>query len=134
MSESQHISTYIERPAAEVYAYASNPANLPDWATGLGGAIEERDGRWFADSPMGEIELLIVPEAVQSTPHEAEKATQWLLSWAMPLSSLTSGMVALIRFRSQRSDFILHDKIGDATLAVHTGTAQFVRRDILTED
>jgi hypothetical protein len=62
MSESQHISTYIERPAAEVYAYAADPANLPNWAAGLSGAIEQRDGRWFADSPMGEIEVEIVPE------------------------------------------------------------------------
>ena len=52
-------------------------------------------------------ELLVVPDAVQSTPHEASKATQWLLSWAMPLSSLASGMVALIRIRTRRPDFVL---------------------------
>jgi hypothetical protein len=62
MSESQHLSTYIERSAAEVYAYAVNPANLPKWAAGLSGSIEERDGRWFAESPMGEVEVTIVPE------------------------------------------------------------------------
>jgi len=42
MRESQHISTYIERPAAEVYAYVVNPVNLPTWAAGLSGSIEER--------------------------------------------------------------------------------------------
>ena len=62
MSESQHLSTYIERPADEVYAYAVNPANLPNWAAGLSGAIEQRNGRWFAESPMGEVEVTIVPE------------------------------------------------------------------------
>ncbi|HEX6760150.1 MAG TPA: SRPBCC family protein [Propionibacteriaceae bacterium] len=62
MSESQHLSTYIERPAAEVYAYAMNPANLPNWASGLGGSIEQRDGRWFAESPMGELEVTFVPD------------------------------------------------------------------------
>ena len=62
MSESQHLSTYVERSAAEVYAYAANPANLPNWAAGLSGAIEQRDGRWFAESPMGEVEVTIVPE------------------------------------------------------------------------
>jgi hypothetical protein len=62
MSESQHVSTYIERPAAEVYAYAVNPANLPSWASGLSGAIEQRDGHWFAESPMGEVEVAILPE------------------------------------------------------------------------
>ena len=62
MSESQHLSTYIERPAAEVYAYVVNPANLPTWAAGLSGSIEEREGRWFAESPMGEVEVTFVPE------------------------------------------------------------------------
>ena len=62
MIESQHVSTYIERPAAEVYAYIANPANLPSWATGLSGSIEQRDGRWFAESPMGEVEVAFVPE------------------------------------------------------------------------
>jgi uncharacterized protein YndB with AHSA1/START domain len=62
MPESQHISIYIERPAAEVYAYIANPANLPNWAAGLSGSIEQREGRWFAESPMGEIEVIFVPE------------------------------------------------------------------------
>jgi len=39
-SESRHISTSIKRPATEVYDYAANPANLPEWAAGLGGSIE----------------------------------------------------------------------------------------------
>jgi uncharacterized protein YndB with AHSA1/START domain len=62
MSESQHLSTYIERPAAEVYAYVVNPANLPTWAAGLSGSIEQRKGRWFAESPMGEVEVTFVAE------------------------------------------------------------------------
>jgi len=62
MRESQHIGIFIERPAAEVYAYLANPMNLPNWAAGLSGSIEQRDGRWFAESPMGEIEVVFVPE------------------------------------------------------------------------
>lgn len=62
MRESRHISIYIERPAAEVYAYVVDPANLPNWAAGLSGSIEQRDGRWLAESPMGEIEVSFVPE------------------------------------------------------------------------
>ncbi len=61
MSESQHLSTYIERPAAEVYTYVGDPANLPTWAAGLSGSIEQREGRWFAASPMGEVEVTFVP-------------------------------------------------------------------------
>lgn len=33
----KHISVSINRPAKEVYYYASNPENLPEWAAGLSG-------------------------------------------------------------------------------------------------
>jgi hypothetical protein len=62
MSESLHLSTYVDRPAAEVYAYAGDPAHLPHWAAGLSGSVAQRDGRWFADSPMGEVEVRFAPE------------------------------------------------------------------------
>jgi uncharacterized protein YndB with AHSA1/START domain len=57
MRSSLHLSTHIRRPADEVYAYVADPRHLPAWAAGLGGSVEERDGRWFADSPMGEVEV-----------------------------------------------------------------------------
>jgi uncharacterized membrane protein len=60
MSQSLHLSTYVERPADEVYAYAVDPAHLPQWAAGLSGSIEQRDGRWYAASPMGEVEVRFV--------------------------------------------------------------------------
>ncbi|MET9857773.1 SRPBCC family protein [Streptomyces smyrnaeus] len=55
--ESRHLSVHIDRPVAEVYAYAADPANLPSWAQGLGGSIEKSGGgRWVADSsPMGRV-------------------------------------------------------------------------------
>jgi Polyketide cyclase / dehydrase and lipid transport len=54
-SESRHISIAIDRPATEVYDYASRPANLPEWAAGLGSSVQRVDGRWVADSPMGRV-------------------------------------------------------------------------------
>jgi hypothetical protein len=62
MHESRHLSTYVRRRAAEVYAFASDPAHLPLWAAGLGGSVQQRGGRWFADSPMGEVEVRFVPD------------------------------------------------------------------------
>jgi Polyketide cyclase / dehydrase and lipid transport len=53
----REISVTIARPAAEVSAFARNPANLPAWAAGLAGGIEQAGGRWFADSPMGRVEV-----------------------------------------------------------------------------
>ena len=52
---SQHLSIWIDRPAAEVYAYVSQPANLPEWAAGRGSSIELIDGEWVAESPLGRV-------------------------------------------------------------------------------
>ena len=42
--------------------------------------------------------LLVVPEAIQSSPHGGSKSTQWLLNSSLPLSSLASGLIGLVRF------------------------------------
>jgi hypothetical protein len=59
--ESRHLAVVIHRPAAEVAAFAGDPANLPAWAAGLASGIREERGRWFADSPMGAVEVAFVP-------------------------------------------------------------------------
>ena len=56
MTSSREITVAIARPAAEVSAFARNPANLPAWAAGLAAGVEEVGGRWFTDSPMGRVE------------------------------------------------------------------------------
>ena len=61
-SESRHIGIAIDRPAGEVYAYAGNPANLPEWAAGLGGSVEHVDGQWVAESPMGRVAVGFAPD------------------------------------------------------------------------
>jgi hypothetical protein len=59
--ESRHLTVHIERPAAEVYAYAADPARLPDWAPGLGSAVEQVDGRWYVVGGMGRVALDFAP-------------------------------------------------------------------------
>jgi hypothetical protein len=58
---SLHISETIDRPLAEVYAYAADPAHLPEWAAGLSGSIELIDGQWVAESPLGRIVVTMAP-------------------------------------------------------------------------
>jgi carbon monoxide dehydrogenase subunit G len=53
----KHISVSIERPPAEVYEFASNPENLPQWAGGLSGSIKKVDGEWIAEAPMGTVKV-----------------------------------------------------------------------------
>ena len=62
MSESRHLSVHIDRPAAEVYRYAADPAHLPEWAAGLAGGIARVDGEWVADSPMGRVVVRFAPD------------------------------------------------------------------------
>lgn len=61
MPSSMHISETISRPAEAVYAYASDPANLPQWAAGLSGSISKVDDEWVAESPMGRVVIRFVP-------------------------------------------------------------------------
>jgi hypothetical protein len=60
-SESKHISEWINRAANEVYDFASDPANLPQWAPGLGSRVEQVDGRWFVETTMGRVGLDFAP-------------------------------------------------------------------------
>ena len=53
----KHITVSINRSAAQVYEFASNPENLPKWAAGLSGSIKKLDGDWVAESPMGSVKV-----------------------------------------------------------------------------
>jgi uncharacterized protein YndB with AHSA1/START domain len=55
--ESRHLSKHIDLPPDKVYGYASDPANLPRWAPGLGNAVEQVDGQWFVDTPAERVRL-----------------------------------------------------------------------------
>lgn len=58
MTSSQNVMVAVNRPADVVYQYASDPANISDWAAGLAGTpLENVDGKWVADSPMGRISI-----------------------------------------------------------------------------
>lgn len=58
---SRHISEWFDRPASDVYEFASDPANLPAWASGLGSTFELIDGEWSAESSMGRVTLAFAP-------------------------------------------------------------------------
>jgi hypothetical protein len=61
LMEVRHLTVSIDRPPAEVYAFASDPANLPRWARGLSGSIARVGGEWVADSPMGKVKVRFAP-------------------------------------------------------------------------
>jgi hypothetical protein len=61
-AEIRSLAVAIDRPAAEVCAFVREPRNLPAWAAGLAGGIEQVDGHWYAASPMGRVEVSFVSD------------------------------------------------------------------------
>lgn len=52
--EARHLGVTIDRSAAEVYAFAADPANLPEWSPGLADGEITIDGEVLTmDSPLG---------------------------------------------------------------------------------
>ena len=61
-TDTAHLAERIDRPANDVYAYVSNPANLTAWAPGLGGSVEQAGGEWFVLSEgMGRVRVQFAP-------------------------------------------------------------------------
>ena len=61
-SESRHLSVHIDRPVSQVYAFASDPANLPRWAPGLGSSVVRMDDDWFVETPEGRVRVRFAPD------------------------------------------------------------------------
>ncbi|MET7401989.1 SRPBCC family protein [Dactylosporangium sp. NPDC005572] len=59
--ESRHLSVHIDRPVSEVYAFASDPANLPRWAPGLGSAVVHEAGAWYVETAEGRVKVTFAP-------------------------------------------------------------------------
>jgi uncharacterized protein YndB with AHSA1/START domain len=53
--KSQTISVLIAAPPERVYAFASNPANLPQWVPSFFRSVERINGEWVAQSPLGRV-------------------------------------------------------------------------------
>lgn len=59
--ERHTISTYIAATPERVYAFASNPQNLPRWVPSFFESIERIDAAWVAQSPLGRVVVEFVP-------------------------------------------------------------------------
>jgi hypothetical protein len=59
--ETRYVAIAIARPPRDVYAFASDPRNLPAWAAGLAGSVRQVDGEWQASSPLGKIRIRMTP-------------------------------------------------------------------------
>lgn len=55
-----HVS--IQLPPSRVYAFASDPLNLPQWAAGLSSGIEPAGDHWLIQTPQGQARLDFAPQ------------------------------------------------------------------------
>jgi hypothetical protein len=58
---SRTISVFIAAPPTRVYAYASNPENLPLWVPSFCKSVELVDGEWVVQSPQGRVVFDFAP-------------------------------------------------------------------------
>ncbi|MES2188165.1 MAG: SRPBCC family protein [Pseudomonadota bacterium] len=59
--DTRTVTLSIAAPWQAVYDFMREPANLPQWASGLASGIREEGGRWLAESPMGTVEVRMAP-------------------------------------------------------------------------
>jgi hypothetical protein len=55
------LTVSIDCPPARVYAFVSNPENLPRWAAGLGRSVRKSGGDWVVETPDGAARVQFVP-------------------------------------------------------------------------
>lgn len=58
----KNISISINKPADEVYQYASAPENFPLWVEFIKSMTKEAGNIWFAETDLGNIKIEFVPE------------------------------------------------------------------------
>ena len=58
---SRLITADIAASAAKVYTFASNPANMPQWAPAFVKSIAKVNGEWIIDSNLGKLKIEFAP-------------------------------------------------------------------------
>ena len=61
MYRAHTVSVGIAVEPGTVYAYASDPANLPTWAPGFVKSIEKQGARWIAQTSLGQVAFRFAP-------------------------------------------------------------------------
>ncbi len=60
-TETRHLSISVDCPLRLAYAWLAIPENFPLWAAGLATSLEEANGEWVAQSPVGSLKIRFSP-------------------------------------------------------------------------
>ncbi|HEY4370664.1 MAG TPA: SRPBCC family protein [Burkholderiales bacterium] len=60
-TQMRHLSVFIARAPREVYAFAGDPQNMPQWAAGLGTGIRRAGEHWEVQTPQGALTMRFAP-------------------------------------------------------------------------
>jgi hypothetical protein len=55
------LTATVDAPMVRVYAFASNPANLPLWAPAFVKSIAQVNGEWIIESNLGSVRIAFAP-------------------------------------------------------------------------
>ena len=58
---SRIVEASIDAPSSSVYLFASNPANIPQWAPVFVKSIANVNGEWIIDSNLGKVKIEFAP-------------------------------------------------------------------------
>ena len=121
--EIRHVSVSILRSPCDVYAFASNGANLPRWASGLGHSVRHVNGEWIADGPLGEIRIrFAAPNDMGVLDHDVVLPSG--VTVHNPMRVVPNGSGSTVIFTLLRLPGVSESKFA--------GDAKWVEKDLLT--
>lgn len=120
MHDVRHISIYIDRTPGEVYAFVSNPENLPRWAAGLATSEIRREGNaWIADAPFGRVRVTFAEaNAFGVMDHDVELASGLVVH--NPMRVVPNGAGSEFIFTLLRQPGMSDDQFAEDARAIET--------------
>lgn len=61
LTDSITLGVSLACPWDKACAFLSDPAHMPQWASGLGGSLTQEDGQWIAEGPLGRVAIRFEP-------------------------------------------------------------------------
>ena len=114
----RHVSVSIERAPDDVYRFASNLENWPEWASGLSKSIRRAGDAWIVAGPLGDVKLRLArPNEFRILDHDVTLPTG--VTFHNPLRVLPNGTGSEVVFSVFR-----HAGTSDQAFQADTSTVE----------